>query len=287
MENLILENDIVCAEISPVGAELRRVFHKKRSDELIWSGDPAVWQGTAPILFPIVGRLRNGEYTYQGKSYTMQKHGFARSSVFSVVNQQAESVTLRLTDSEETRAMYPFSFVFDVMFRLIDDGVAIEYVVKNSGSETLLFTLGSHPGIALPQKLTEYSVIFDRPQTLDNYSLENELLTVRGVPYLKNENEIKLTPTLFDHDALIFKDVTCRKIQVKHLPSGRTVEMDTGGAPHLGIWAKPAAQYVCIEPWFSHDDPADTDGTIENKPGILSLAPEQIFSNVISIRSLA
>jgi len=276
-----LSNDIVSATISSLGAELKSLKNIANNDEYIWQGDAKIWQGSAPVLFPIIGRLKNGQYQYQGKTYQLNKHGFARTSEFLVESQQSDAITFALKANDQTRQHYPFDFVLFVTFALTNNGLSVSYQVTNTGSALMYFTLGSHPALRLPldnSELSDYMIAFEQPETLDCYYLENDLLCDTPVKaYLNNESTIPITSGLFDKDALIFKDIQSTKVHLKNKTAGHRLTMDTGGAPHFGLWAKPNAPFICYEPWFSHDDPADSNGELTTKPGMMTLNPNAGF----------
>lgn len=259
-------------------------------DEVIWQSRPEVWSGSAPVLFPIIGRLKGGGYSHGGRRYEMAKHGLVRSRRLAVSERRLDRVTFLLQADDSTRASYPFSFVFRVTFTLGVRSLRISYEVENAGDAEMYFSLGSHPAIRLPldegapEDFPEgYYVELGEPETLGRYRIVDGLLSVTSEPFLNNEREIPLTPHLFDDDALVFKSVRSSSVSVKCRRSRRVVRVDTGGAPDLGLWAKPGADYVCIEPWWGTDDPADVDTELHHKPGILSLPPGRIFRTAIAI----
>lgn len=276
-----ISNGIRAASIASLGAELKSLKDANNDDEYLWQGNAEVWQGSAPILFPIVGRLKNGEYQYQGKTYQLNKHGFARTGEFSVVSQQKDAVTFSLASNQETKQSYPFDFLLLVKFTLDKTGLSVSYTVQNTGADMMYFTLGSHPALSLPlenSRLEDYFVEFEQPETLDCYFLENNLLCDQPIKaYLNNQNTINISANLFKNDALIFKKIKSKKVSLKHRISGTRITMETGGAPYFGLWSKPGAAFICFEPWFSHDDPTDTNGELTTKPGILQLDPDQLF----------
>lgn len=277
-----ISNAVFSATISSVGAELKSFKDTAQNDEYLWQGDANIWQGSAPILFPIVGRLKNGQYQYQGKSYQLNKHGFARTSTFTVAHQQSNTITFALKASELTKDNYPFGFVLLVKFTLDGAGLRVSYEVQNTGHDMMYFTLGSHPALSLPvdnARLEDYWVEFDQHETVDCYLLENNLLSNQPIKaYLNHQKTIPIDAELFQNDALIFKNIQSKKVSLKHRKTGHRVTMHTGSAPHFGLWAKPNAPFICFEPWFSYDDAIDADGELSNKPGILPLEPGEQFN---------
>lgn len=276
------------AIISSHGAELQSLLNRETGEEYIWQGDPDVWAGRAPVLFPIIGRLKNEQIQVQGQSYPLGKHGFARASEFVIVEQTPDRLSLQLDSSTESKQLYPYDFSLIISFDLSSANLAISYKVVNTGSDRMFFTIGSHPAIRLPlenSKLEDYTVEFDEAETLQRYILQKGLMPNEGMDFLKNETSIPLSSDLFDQDALIFRNIKSHKISISHKDNGVRASVLTGGAPHVGIWAKPGAAYVCIEPWFGYDDPIDATGRIEDKPGMIPLESRASFTTGIAIRA--
>lgn len=279
-----IQNDHFRAAIRLRGAELASLQPKSNGCELIWQADPAIWGGSAPILFPIVGNLKGGTTRIEGAAYSIPKHGLLRQSIAQLVDQRADSVRLRFASSAQTLELYPFEFVFDALFELTDCGLKVDYEVVNPGSKELLFTLGSHPALAL-DSVAGTSIEFSNPETLALYGLgKNGLLFRRVNRWFKREQRIPLTDRTFKDDALIFKNVTSRTIRLKTAGDRPDLEVDLRTHPHLALWSKPGAPFVCIEPWFSFDDAADSEGLFEHKPGVLRLAPQKTFATGYALR---
>lgn len=276
------------AIISSHGAELQSLLNIDTGEEYLWQGDAEVWAGRAPILFPIIGRLKDDHIQVGDTFFPLTKHGFVRTSEFNIIEQTTDRLSLQLNSSAASKRLYPYDFSLVVSFDLSSANLAISYKVSNSGEEPMFFTIGSHPAIRLPlenSKLEDYSIEFDQPETLSRFILQAGLFPIDGIEFLNNEKSIPLTADLFDQDALIFKNINSHKISVVHKDLGTRASILTGGAPHLGIWAKPGAAYVCIEPWFGYDDPIDASGKIEDKPGMIPLEPQSSFTTGIAIRA--
>jgi galactose mutarotase-like enzyme len=280
-----IKNGKATALINEFGAELKS--YKIKKDELIWQSDPSIWSGSAPILFPVIGRLKNKSFLYKNKIYKMPKHGFATKNFFDVIEKTKSSVKFLFESDDEVKVFYPFDFDFSVLFTLQKSGeLTVEYEIMNNDSDLMYFSIGSHPGINMPtdnSTLEDYYIEFETNETLYPYKLVNQLLERQDIPYLSDEKIIKLDKNTFNDDALIFTNVKSRNIYVKNNKTNRNVRVGISNHPDLGIWAKPGASYVCIEPWFGHDDPADASGHIENKPGILTLEPGCVFKTGYSI----
>ena len=274
------------AKIDETGAELKSF--SVDNNEIIWQSKPEIWEGSAPILFPVVGRLRNQKYIYKGKEYFMTIHGFVRDSKFKVENKTDSTITFILKTSEAKRIVYPFDFLLRVIFSIQNNILKVNYEVENIGNELMYFSLGSHPAIDLPlenTELSDYYVEFEEKEYLHRYELIEGLVKKQPYPYLNNENIIKLNKNIFNDDALIFTNIKSKSLNVKNDKTGRNIKIILG-APDIGIWAKPGADYVCIEPWYGYDDPVDSNNKLEEKPGIQSLEPNNKFTTGYSIETV-
>lgn len=287
MEELKLENDQFIATINLHGAQLASLFHKARSEEFIWQRDPAFWGESAPICFPIVGDLKGGTYQYRGETYQMKKHGVVRYENFRVKARQADAGTLEVKANEGTLAAYPFLFALEISFQLTGQGIRVGYAIRNEDDKEMPTSLGYHPAFNIDIENyahEDYLIEFSKSENLDLYWLKDGVSTLKTKNYLEDEKQITLTPHLFDEDALIFKNIASDKITLKRKQSDWQIEMETGGAPHLGIWAKPAAPYVCIEPWYTYQDSAEVSGDIFEKPGMFVLKPGESFESYYELR---
>lgn len=285
MNTTTIENQQFRADIRLKGAELASLRHKPTGRELIWQADPEIWQGSAPILFPIVGKLKHGITHINGVPYEIPKHGLLRTRDARLIEKDDNFAAFQFTSDDETLKQYPFPFVFTVYFHLLENGLEIHYVISNTGSEPMLFTVGSHPAFALDLEshvLSDYSIELSERETVDLHGLKNGLLSRRYFGHLRSQNSIQLSDSLFDEDAVILEDIWSRSVRIE--PAG--VEIELGNHPHLAIWSKPGAPYVCVEPWHSYDDSPDSDGIFENKPGILRLDPGKSFNTDYAIRIL-
>lgn len=282
-----LRNAELQCEIATLGAELRSLRDANSGDEFIWQRDPVFWAASAPILFPVIGRMKDGGYTLDGRFYEIPKHGFARDLVFSVVSSRGASATFRLVDSEKTRAAYPFAYLLDVTFALAGRTLRVDYRLTNRNDRVMPFALGSHPAFALPPALgaiEDWSIVFDAVEEPVCYRVAGNLLSSKAEPFAYSANNaIELTDKIFERDALIFKNIGSRRLQITHRERGVRVDFDTGGAPVLGIWAKPGAPYVCLEPWCGFDDTSEVNSNILDKPGMLRLAAGEVFATGYSV----
>jgi galactose mutarotase-like enzyme len=275
------------AKINEFGAELKSFTVNEA--EVIWQSNPNIWKKSAPILFPVVGRLKNKKYTYKGIEYFLPIHGFAKDNEFKVENKTGNSISFVLESTNETKKVYPFDFSLKVIFSIQNNILNVKYEVKNNGIETMFFSLGSHPAIDLPLKntsLNDYYVEFDEKEFLHRYELIDGLVKKQTQPYLNNENIIRLSENIFNDDALIFTKIKSKSLNIKNDKTQKNIKICLG-APDIGIWSKPGADYVCIEPWFGYDDPVNSNNKLEEKPGIQTLNPNNKFTTSYSIEALS
>ena len=278
-----LENGYLRIDASPQGAELTRIFDKRNNLERLWSGDPAVWNRHAPVLFPFVGRLLDNQYTYRGQSYSLPQHGFARDCEFSLKRATATTLSFELTDSPESRARYPFAFVLRVDYTLHENSVQVAYTVSNPGADTLYFSIGGHPGFACPlldgEAFSDYYIQFERKETAARwYANENGHIHREEADYLLDTDIIPYTLDRFREDALIFKDLQSSWVAIKSFKNDHAVTLDFAGWPYLGIWSKPGgAPFICLEPWYGIADHVGHDGDLTRKEGIIALEPDLNF----------
>lgn len=282
-----IESQGYVAAISELGAELVSL-QDPTGEEYMWSGDAKFWTGRAPILFPVIGRMKHGGYTLDGQRYEIPKHGLVRKKPWQQMGQTADSVTFNTQWDAETLKQYPFNYELKAHFQLQGAQLTVSYTVINHGANEMLFSLGSHPAFALPlskgEGLDQWSVVFSEPETLDRQLLDGGLIGENPVAkFLDQSRTIPLSETLFDQDSLIFFNIQSQRLDLVHAQHGRRLSLYTGGAPDLGIWAKPAAPYVCLEPWFGYDDPVNTSGDFRAKPGLITLAPNGTFETAIRI----
>lgn len=248
-----LKNDKITAELSSHGAEILSV--KGNGCEYVWQGNPEFWAGRTPILFPICGRLFGGKYTYGGKEYEMNLHGFARASEFEVVKATDTYIEFKLTANEETKAIYPFDFTLNVSYTLDGNAIRSDAVINNVGDKVLPATFGAHPGFNVPLdsgNFDDWYIEFGEDCTPDELVFSDTCFNTglkKAYP-LKDSKILPLRHSLFNVDA-IFMDRIAPSATLKSDKSERYVTMKYAGMPYLGIWHKPRSEapYVCIEPW--------------------------------------
>lgn len=269
------------ATIEYRGAELTS-FRSPQGNEYMWSGDPAFWGKHAPVLFPIVGTLKNNTYQYNGTGYELLRHGFARDMEFSLTHQSENQAVFSLGFSPETLERYPFRFWLQINYRLLNNTLLIGYSVINEGDRKMPFSLGAHPAFALPGDFSDYSLEFESGSELKAFLLEQDLLSDQFETIALRDHRLPLSYELFKKDALILKNVSQKSVSIAHRGNKLlTVEYDD--FPHLGLWTKPGAPFLCIEPWFGYSDKTTANGNILDKEGMITLEAEGVFNTNFTI----
>jgi galactose mutarotase-like enzyme len=278
------------ADINPLGAQLF-ALRDRDGRELLWNGNPKVWKSRAPILFPIVGALAENQYRLDGKLFALPRHGFARDRLFSLVESAPASAVFRLGWDSETFKVYPFHFQLDLRFAVTDATLEIVATVRNLETErTMPASFGFHPALCWPLPYGEprsaHGVRFekDEPAPIRRLNSEGLILPDKfATPVVRRELELR--DDLFNADAIIFDDIVSRRL--RYGPDrGPQLELAFPGMPQLGIWTKPGAEFICIEPWYGFSDPQDFSADLQRKPGIALLPPGTVKEFAMSISLL-
>ena len=283
-----IENDYLRVSIRPQGAELTSMFHKPTATEHLWQADPLVWPWHAPNLFPIVGGLLNDELHVAGETYPMKRHGFARQSVFVETESSDSHAILSLRANDDTRAAYPYDFEFQVIYELTESTLRVTYRVVNEGDTVMYFSVGAHPAFNVPfgpgEAYEDYVLAFAHDEPLVTHQLSNAgLFSGETHPVPATNGQLALTRHLFDQDALVFKNLTSRRVSLQRRDGGRAVVVSFPDFPHLGIWAKPGAPFVCIEPWLGYADAEGEPTDIRQKGGIQHVGANDVFAATFTI----
>ena len=283
-----IENQLLKAVIQAKGAELTSLVDKSTGLEYIWNGDPAFWAKHSPVLFPIVGQLKSNTYIHNGQSYQLPRHGFARERQFVVEEQQADSITFLLSDDEETKNVYPFSFEFRIKYTVVDNALAVAYEVKNLGEDDMYFSIGAHPAFKVPLEnglnYTDYYLAFDKTETAPRWIVSPDgLIENSSQPLLNNSSKLPLTKELFYKDAVVFKNLASSTISLKSDSASHGLKLFFPGFPFMGIWAAKNADFVCIEPWCGIADSVGTSQQLSQKEGINRLQTGEDFNRTWTV----
>lgn len=279
---LAIKNAEIQARINAKGAELSQLYHNGHQLDYLWNGDPAVWAKHAPVLFPIVGTLKNNTYFYKGQSYELPRHGFARDKQFVVEEQQTDSAIFLLQSDDTTRKVYPFDFEFRIKYSLYENSLTVAYEVLNTGDGAMYFSVGGHPAFKLPlaegTEYSDYYLEFDQEETAPRWPISKEgLIETTPKSLLEQTKRLPLSKELFLSDALVLKGMSSSIVNLRSDKTPRGLRFDYPGFPYLGIWAAKNADFVCIEPWCGIADIVGAGQNLDEKEGINELAPGEQF----------
>ena len=291
MATCTIKNEKLAVTIAAHGAELSSIYDNANDRELVWQADPAFWNRHAPVLFPNVGKYYGGHFTYNGTDYPMGQHGFARDTEFEQAASGENFVTYRLCADEESKKVYPFDFVLEITHRLNGNRLTVEWNVKNTDDKEMYFTIGGHPAFnvnVLPDTdFEDYSLVFkEGTEKLSYVLLDAESGTAIGDKVYELEltdSKYALKKDMFDKDALVFDGGQIEWAALA-LPDGKPyIALESKGFPNFGIWSKPGAPYVCLEPWCGRCDNKGFEGEISEKPGIIALKAGETFKKSYDI----
>jgi galactose mutarotase-like enzyme len=275
---LTIQNSYFKISVTKIGAELCSLFAKSTNTEFMWNANPEIWGSHAPVLFPIIGCLKDGIFQYEGNIYSVPKHGFIRNNATLESKIFGENcIEFRSKYTEETLKYYPFNYEFIVHYILHENGVKIEYTIINHDKQNpMYFSLGGHPGFKCPffehEKYEDYYIEFEVPETDDTWLVSKEgLIENQTIPYLINTKKLPLHSEIFAKDALIFKNLSSKKVTLKSKNHSVALSVDISEFEYLGLWAKPNAPFLCIEPWLGISDKVTTNLDFTKKEGIQRL----------------
>lgn len=274
-----MSNTYLSAAVKADGAELCSLRDAEGA-EMLWQAHP-IWPRHAPVLFPIVGRLKNDTLRHQGKTYRLTQHGFARDRRFAWHARTATSCSLVLHDDGETRALYPFPFRFEVAFALNDDSLEQTFTIENTGRGVLPASAGAHPAFIWP--LAEgaakdaHVLVFSEPEPEPIRRLADGLIKPAPEPSPVQANTLPLAASLFATDAIVFDRPASESVRFT-APGAESIEVSWDGFRQLGVWtrmsgADTCADFLCIEPWCGTASPQDFDGEFADKPGLMLIPP--------------
>lgn len=289
----LLENEHLKIEVSEKGAELQSLFDKQQKKEWLWQADAQWWGKKAPILFPFIGALKNGEYQHEGIAYEMSKHGFARDMVFECVSSSdindssfcdtaththADTLTFILASTPETLKIYPFEFVLKIIYQLEGASLVVKHEVVNHGLNPMLFSLGGHPAFNCPMDSEDWRLSFEAPEVLETYciDLKNGLILPdkKGLPSIGKP--LNLSSTLFEDDALVFEGLKSKWVTLEGPTPNEQLRFHFEGFPLFALWS-PKGPFVCLEPWFGMADFTTSTGLLEEKYSVQLLEAGAVF----------
>lgn len=283
-----LENNSLKVSISEQGAELQEIFSKETQLDYLWSGDSKFWGKKSPVLFPIVGTLKNNSFNHNSNSYTLSRHGFARDMNFKITESKENRVCLSLQADQQTLSQFPFLFKLNIIYELNKNQLSCTYEVINIDIKPMYFSIGAHPAFKVPLEasceFSDYQLVFSEKESAGKWPISAEgLIEENPLSFFENSNEIALTKELFYGDALVFKHLKSNTIELKNAQSKHGFLFSWKGFPYMGIWSAKDAPFVCIEPWCGIADSVNTTGELRHKEGINLLVPGEIFKRTWSV----
>ena len=279
--NYEIKNSFIKAKIKSFGAELNSLQKIENDFEYIWQADKQYWARHSPVLFPIVGRLKDDNYIYKSKKYNLSQHGFARDKDFELVKKDEDFIEFSLKNDEKTLEIYPFLFELNISYKLDKRKLIISYKVKNISEDKMYFSIGAHPAFNISNG---DFLEFEEIEKTKRYFLNDKGLIYKEEELFFLENKIILNENIFKNDALIFNDKNIKSIILRDKNNSKILKVEFKDFPYLGIWSKPnLAPFVCIEPWFGVADEENSNQNIEDKRGVQVLLKDELFSCFYSI----
>lgn len=287
---ITLKNDYLEVTLANKGAEIIKIVGQEDQINYMWRRDPSQWASSAPILFPIVGALQNGECRIDGKTYKMNQHGFSRHSEY-VANQLNDSeVVFTLESNEEILKQYPYLFKLEVTYRLEKNILVCDLKVTNVDKQDIYFQIGGHPAFACPfiegESSNDYYLEFSDFETIGRkiINLENKGITHEKAPLFDHERRVFVRQELFSNDTIILENFKSNQVALKSLNHQKSIVVHMKKFTHLGIWAaKHVGGLMAIEPWFGHSDYEDFNGEFKEKEGIITLKANESFNAAFKI----
>lgn len=284
----ILENNKILININNFGAELCKIYSKENNKDYLWNGDSKYWGRYSPILFPIVGRLKDNETYINEQKYEMTQHGFARDMEFELVNKTVNSIEFSLQYNEKTLKKYPYKFKLNIIYTINDYNIDITWKVKNLDNKEILFGIGAHPAFNVPfnkeDVLEDYYLSFKYKENIKQYNLTGPYVSeCKEIDKIEN---INIKPEIFKNDTLIYSGV--EEISINSRKTQDKIKVYFKDFPYVGIWSKykddtGIAPFICIEPWYGIADKIDTNKKFEDKFGLNKLKIGEEFKCTYSI----
>lgn len=284
-----IENERLKVKVHSKGAELFSVVNVGTGKEYMWSGDPAFWSKTSPVLFPIVGTLKDDKYILDGRTYTLSRHGFARDLEFDVQQPANDRAVFTLNSSPDTLEKYPFDFSLTITYSLHENFLNVEYAVGNKSAQDMFFSLGAHPAFKVPlmdgTKYGDNYLEFNQTETSPRWPIsDNGLIEENPIPFLVGTSRINLNKELFYKDAIVLKHLKSNVVSLKATTHSHGLDFHFDGFPYLGLWAARNADFVCIEPWCGIADSVGHNQDLTMKEGIEKISPDNLWKRMWKVR---
>lgn len=278
-----LKNSSLTIKVNSFGAELCSVVSNETHIEYIWQADKTVWARYAPNLFPIVGKLKDGKFVYQSKTYEMSQHGFARDHEFVCIEQSDHKLVFELSSSKETLQNFPFQFRLQIAYTLKQNNINVNYYVFNPDSSEMYFSIGAHPAFNCPlekgENFDDYELIFPGKDSLVINTLNDGLITSNTRHINFDQHKLLVSKSLFNNDALVFMNSQIDEVSMVSQKTNHGVTLKSIDWPYFGIWSKKQTdKFICLEPWYGIADSEQTNGDLTKKEGIIKLGTKKDFN---------
>ena len=283
-----ISNEKITIQIDSLGAELKSLKHISTGTEYMWNGDARFWKRTSPVLFPVVGGLKEGRYLLNGKEYPKGQHGFARDMEFQLKSQVASEIWFTLESDEETLQKYPYAFQLEIGYELDGESVIVKWRVKNPSTEEMYFSIGGHPAFLCPIEANttqnQYQIRFDTKDKVISSGVKEGLLSEEKKEYLLQDGILPVTEHLFDEDALVIEHDQAHQVALVK-PDGTPYLTVSFDAPLFGIWSPPKknAPFICIEPWYGRCDRLSFQGEWKDREWGQKLTGGETFAAAYKI----
>ena len=284
---IILENEHIIVNLAAAGAELRSIHSKTTQLDYLWKGDPQFWGKFSPVLFPIVGALKDNTFFAEGRKYELPRHGFARDHQFEVQQLSELEVLFTLSSSADTLKVYPFEFTLGLRYQLSGNTVSCTYEVSNPGTKDLLFSVGGHPAFAAPQTADtvyeDYYLEFNKDEAITYFKIQDNLISEQTETLQLDGGKLKLQHSLFYEDALVLKKINSDVISLKNTKNEHGLNFHFTNFTEFGIWSAKDADFICLEPWCGIADGVNHNQQLSDKEGIVTLLPGKDFERTWSV----
>lgn len=287
MEYLLRNSELEIRVLSH-GAELSGIKDLKTNEEYMWQKDPKFWAKSSPVLFPFVGILKDGRYTYEGKEYKISnRHGFARDYEHEVSSKGDNFIEFVFSSNEETKKIYPFDFKFYMKYILEGRKLTLEYRVENIGDNEMYFSLGAHPAFSMPVgngvDFSDYYIEFEKDEEGISKIIENALVLSRKTKKVFEGKIFELNKNSFIDDAVILENTNSKIVYLKSKKNNRKIEFKYDGFRYMAFWNMPGAEFICFEPWNGITDFDNCSGDLKEKAGIEKIGAGEIYKKAIEI----
>jgi galactose mutarotase-like enzyme len=280
-----IKSDQLVITISEKGAELQSI--KSNGLEYLWQADPKYWSKHSPVLFPIIGELKDGTYIFENKEYHLPRHGFARDHVFEAKQISETSAIFTLKSSADTLSVFPFQFIFQLQYEIKQQTLYCSYVVQNLNDGDMYFSVGGHPAFRVPLdeklKYEDYTLAFNKDTFLKRFLLDNGLTNDKTEIVKLDDKKLRLASSLFYKDAIVLKDIGSKQIELFSDKDSHGLKFSFDGFPYFGIWAAKDAPFVCLEPWCGIADNIHHNHQLKSKEGINQLAAGATWKRTWSV----